>query len=95
MSLFDLFFGSADRKKLDDILARLETLMAGATDLQAKFDRMTAALANLADDVRRLTEAIKPGMTQAEVDAAVAQAETLASGLETLAAQTPEVPPSA
>lgn len=79
-------------RKLDQILRQLGVLMSGADDLNAKFDRMVAATGKIADDVRRLTESIGTGMTQAEVDAAVARGEQIASTLESLDAQTPDPP---
>lgn len=64
--------------------------MSGSEELNAKYDRMVASAAKIAADIRILTAGIGVGMTQAEVDAANARAEEIASGLEALDQQTPD-----
>ena len=72
------------------LLAMEGRLMTAADDLNAKFDRMVAATNNIAADVRAIKASISTGMTQAEVDAAQARAESIASTLEALDAENPE-----
>ena len=64
--------------------------MSALTDLQAINARILAAADNIADDVRRLTEKIGTGMSEADVTTAKAEGEAIASKLEGIAAQTPE-----
>lgn len=56
----------------------------------AAFGRMQSGLSNVAGDIRSLKDGIKPGMSQADVDEITAKAEEIASGIESLAAETPE-----
>lgn len=55
-----------------------------------KFSRIQAGLSNLAGDIRTLKDGIRPGMSQEDVDEVTTQAETLATAIEALAAETPE-----
>ena len=74
----------------NELLAMEGRLMTAADDLNAKFDRMVTATNNIAADVRAIKASISTGMTQAEVDAAQARAESIASTLESLDAENPE-----
>ncbi len=72
------------------ILDTQEIIMANLATLTAAFDSMKASMANLAADVQRLKDAIGTGMSQADVDAAQAQADAIATGLQALADATPD-----
>jgi len=64
--------------------------MADKETILAAFTRIQDGLTNVADDIRRIKDGIKPGMSQEDVDEISAQAEALASRVETIAAETPE-----
>jgi hypothetical protein len=64
--------------------------MPDKSTILAAFTRIQDGLTNVADDIRRIKDAIQPGMSQADVDEISAQAEALASKVETIAAETPE-----
>jgi chromosome segregation ATPase len=85
---------SSVSRTLEQILTQLEALMARATDLDAKLDRINTATNNIAEDIRNLKGQIGTGMTQAEVDAVNDRLETTATALEAIAVATPDVPPT-
>lgn len=65
-------------------------IMASKTELLAILDRVVAAQANIADDVRGLKDQLEnAGVDQEIID----RAESIATSLEALAAETPEVEP--
>jgi outer membrane murein-binding lipoprotein Lpp len=64
--------------------------MADKETILASFNRIQSGLTNLAGDIRSLKDGIQPGMSQADVDELSTRAETLASNIEALAAETPE-----
>lgn len=86
--------GAGADAKLDETLARLERLNMAAEDLKAAMDRIDAAMANIADDIRRLAERIGTGMTPEEVEAVRVRLEGIATAAEGLASQTPEPGPA-
>jgi methyl-accepting chemotaxis protein len=97
--------------RLDSINTKLDLIletMAKKTDFDQLTERFNAShtaisesLANVADDVRRLTEGMTPsgGLTEAEatevfsaLDAKASQIEDIATQIRSLADQTPEQP---
>lgn len=80
--------------QLEALEAQGDTLMATAAELNDKLDRIDKSTDKIAADVRNLASQIGTGMTQAEVDAAVAKADVIAGRLEALDAETPDVPPT-
>lgn len=67
--------------------------MPTKAEFQAAFDRQNAALANIAADIRRLTEnAQNPGLSEADEADIYAQLNANADALEAIAAATPEQP---
>lgn len=67
-------------------------IMSNLSDLKDQLARIDAATNNIADDIRRLTEQIGTGMSQADVDEVKAGLEASAVKLEATAAVTPEPP---
>jgi len=76
--------------KLDFIIKTLNKMPTKA-DFEAAFARQSAALQNIADDIRRLTEQQSGGgLTAAEEQEILDKLNAAADQLETLAGQTPE-----
>lgn len=79
-------------KELKKINLKLNT-MPTKEQFDAAFQRQSAALQNIADDIRRLTEQqSNGGLTEAEEQSILDQLNAAADQLETLAGQTPEPP---
>lgn len=79
--------------KLDFIIKKL-TKMPTQEQFDAAFARQNAALQNIADDIRRLTEQqAGGGLTEAQEQAILDQLNAAADQLEALAGQTPEPTP--
>ena len=68
--------------------------MSTAAELNEKLDRIDAATNKVAADVRALAAQIGAGMTPEQVQAAVDRAEAIATALEGLDAETPDLPPT-
>jgi hypothetical protein len=66
-----------------------------AADVKAILKRMNDATNNIAEDVRRLKENSKPGMTEQEAADVQAEAEGIAARLETIAADPDNPDPAA
>jgi len=100
--------GSGTQAKLDDILSRLtaleaqgQSLMAVAQTTQAKIDAISAALdaaaTGLAADIQALKDqlnAANNGMTEADVNAALAPLEARAQALTDLDVANPPAAPT-
>jgi len=71
---------------LDQIHARLEYLDMAAADVKAVLKRIDTATDNIAADIKRLKDVIKPGMTDQEVADVQEEAERIAGKLEGIAA---------
>lgn len=69
--------------------------MSKIDDLRAQLDRANTALANVADDIRRLTEQISTDLTPAEVEEIQQKLTSHANALQAVADQTPEPAPPA
>lgn len=70
---------------------KLNNLMKTAAEFAELLKRQSAALANLADDLRRLKEKLQAGgLTEAEEEKIYTDFEAGIVALETLAAATPE-----
>ena len=79
-------------RKIDFITKTLNK-MPTKEQFDAAFARQSAALQNIADDIRRLTEQSQAGgLTEAEEQAILDQLNAAADQLEVLANQTPEPP---
>lgn len=85
---------------LVQILTRLRALEAqgsellmAAADVKAVLNRIDVATNNIAEDVRRLKDGVKPGMTEAEVAEVQAQGDAIATKLEGIAASTEDPVP--
>lgn len=86
---------SKDAKKIISELNLIKNIMAVTkADFEAAFARQSAALQNIADDIRRLTEQqSQGGLTEAEEQGILDQLNSAADQLEALAGQTPEPTP--
>lgn len=89
--------GAGARPVGDLVLARLahldallgDLLMASA-EMKAALAKIDAATNNIAADIAKLKDAIKPGMTQAEVDEIQGLLDATVTKLEGVAASTPD-----
>ena len=66
-----------------------------ATEIKAILKRIDTATNNIAEDIRGLKDAVKPGMTDAEVLDVQTLAEASATKLEGIAASTDDPVPAA
>lgn len=84
---------SKDAKQILKTVNQIFHHMATKEEFDAAFARQAAALQNIADDIRRLTEQqSQGGLTEAEEQAILDKLNAAADQLETLAGQTPEPP---
>lgn len=82
---------SKDAKDILKIVHKLLQTMPTKAEFDAAFARQSAALQNIADDIRRLTEQqSQGGLTEAEEQGILDQLNAAADQLEALAGQTPE-----
>lgn len=82
---------------LENILTHLRALEAQGKQVKMASDqiaagiaRIMAALANIAADIRRLKDAVQPGMTDEQVAAAQALIDSTADRAEAMAAENPD-----
>lgn len=90
-------FTGLDQKanKILSQLLNLQNTMPTKADFEAAFARQSAALTNIADDIRRLTEQQSAGgLSAAEETEILNKLNAAADQLETLAGQTPEQTPN-
>lgn len=82
---------SKDAKEILKTVHKIFNNMPTKSEFDAAFARQSAALQNIADDIRRLTEQqSNGGLTEAEEQSILDQLNAAADQLETLAGQTPE-----
>lgn len=84
---------SRDAKEILKTVNKIFNNMPTKAEFEAAFARQSAALQNIADDIRRLTEQqSQGGLSEADEQAILDQLNAAADQLEALAGQTPETP---
>lgn len=90
------------RSLFDQILTRLRALEAQGSELlmasqevKASLARIDAATNNIAADIQRLKDGVKPGMTEQEVAEVQQEADRIAARLEGIAADPDNPDPQA
>lgn len=82
-------------RKMDALTTQGEGTTMALSDLKTTVARIGTGLDNIAADIRSLKDQINPGgLTAAEVASLQSDLETLAARTESVAAETPDVPPT-
>lgn len=76
--------------KIDLIIQNQNKLMGAFEDMEATLEEINVSTNNIAADIVKLTNSIKPGLTQAQADTIKGRLTTISDQLKAIAAQTPE-----